>query len=334
MANVNSITRGQFWGTLLACAALLVCANAVVGTLTQHSVSRRILADAQSAGAAQTIALGNSLVRSGFDAEEFSAAQQLRGSQGHALNMAMGASTPSEHLLLLRTALRANHRAELLLYGFYDFQLTDAVSFKFSDMIGNHDLLYYDEPEFARRYYSMSRYDAAGFEIARRLPLLAERGAIWAKVERLRRAISQQGMPSQATNRFGRVADFTLLEAKSQHEFVKHCERASQEPLNAAVLEIIGEAQERHLRIVFVLMPLPPRHVQTFYDAAAWEQYQGHLRELLTKQNVTVVDASRWFPDANKFGDALHLNEEGAKEFSRRLGALCGSVHQANSCGD
>jgi lysophospholipase L1-like esterase len=163
---------------------------------------------------------------------------------------------------------------------------------------------------------------------------LAERGAIWAQVERLRRAISRQGMPRQATNQFGRVADFTLLEAKSQDEFVKHCQRASQNPLNAAVLEIIREAQERHLRVVFVVMPLPPRHVQTFYDAPAWQEYQGHLRELLAKQNIAVVDASRWFADANKFGDALHLNEEGAREFSQRLGALCGNVNQPNSCGN
>ena len=35
----------------------------------------------------------------------------------------------------------------------------------------------------------------------------------WQSAARLRRAISRQGMPSQATNRFGRVVDFTLLEA-------------------------------------------------------------------------------------------------------------------------
>jgi hypothetical protein len=46
------------------------------------------------------------------------------------------------------------------------------------------------------------------------------------------------------------------------------------------------------------------------------------------------VDASRWFADANKFGDALHLNEEGAREFSQRLGALCGNMSQPNFCGN
>ena len=333
MPNANSITRGQFWGTVLVCVTVLVCANTVVGSLTQHSVSRRILADAKSAGSPQTIALGNSLVRSGFNAEEFAAAQQSPGAQSAGLNMAMGASTPAEHLLLLRAALRADDGARLLLYGFYDFQLTDPVSFTFGDMIGNHDLLYYNEPEFARRYYSMSRCDAGGFEIARRFPLLVERGAIWAKVERLRRAISRQGMPSQATNQFGRAADFTLLEASSQDEFAKHCERASQDQLNAPVLEIIREAEDRKLHVVFVLMPLPPRHVQTFYDRREWDEYQRHLHELLAKQNVAVLDASRWFSDADRFGDALHLNEEGAKEFSKRLGTLCGNVSQLNSCG-
>src|SRR6266403_3662432 len=281
MPNANSMTRGQFWGTVLVCVTVLVCANTVVGSLTQHSVSRRILADAKSAGSPQTIALGNSLVRSGFNAEEFAAAQQSPGAQSAALNMAMGASTPAEHLLLLRAALRADDHARVLLYGFYDFQLTEPVLFTFGDMIGNHDLLYYDEPEFARRYYSMSRYDTAGFEIARRVTLLTERGAVWAKVEQRRRAISQQGMPSQATNQFGRVADFTLLEASGQDEFVKHCERASREQLNAPVLEMIREAQERQLRAVLVLMPLPPRHVQTFYDTGGWAEYQRHLHALL-----------------------------------------------------
>src|SRR5258706_1693754 len=87
MANANSITRGQFWGTVLVCAAVLACANAVTARLTQHTVSRRMLADARNSGPAQTIALGNSLVRSAFKAEEFAAAQQSSGVQSTALNM-------------------------------------------------------------------------------------------------------------------------------------------------------------------------------------------------------------------------------------------------------
>jgi len=97
MANANSITRGQFWGKLLVCVAVLACASAVAGTLTQQSVSRRIPADARSAEAAETIALENSLVRSGFNADEFAMALRSPGVHSAASNMAMGgsASTPA-----------------------------------------------------------------------------------------------------------------------------------------------------------------------------------------------------------------------------------------------
>jgi hypothetical protein len=331
MGQQATITRRQFLATLMVCLAVLFAACLVVQRLTAHTVSRRLLAETQGASYAQIIALGNSLMRSGFVPYVFAppAAPQ---SKSPTFNLAMGASTPPEQLLLLRAGLRAMPSARLLLYGFYDFQLTDPVAFASADLIGNHDILYYQEPEFARRFYQMSRYDVAAFEIDRRLPLLAERGAVWGKVELLRRAISQQGMPSEARNQFGRTADFTLLEARNRDEFEQHCATASQAPLNAPVAEIIREAQEKGIRVVFIVMPLPPRHVQLFYDTPSWANYQRHIRQLLAASNVAYLDVSRWIPDAAKFGDALHLSPEGAEEFSRRLGQLCGDP--SRSCGD
>src|SRR5205823_5111571 len=142
---MNSSGR-QFLSAVVVCALMLGGANVIVARLTRHSVSRRILADADNFHAAKTIALGNSLVRSGFIAEEYAAAQP-GGKSDSAINMAMGASSPAEHLLLLRKALQSESQARLLIYGFYDFQLTDPVTFAFGDLTGNHDLLYYDEPE-------------------------------------------------------------------------------------------------------------------------------------------------------------------------------------------
>ena len=37
------------------------------------------------------------------------------------------------------------------------------------------------------------------------------------------------------------------------------------------------------------------------YDTRAWQEYQRYLP---AKQNVAMLDASRWFPDADRFGDA------------------------------
>lgn len=136
----------------------------------------------------------------------------------------------------------------------------------------------------------------------------SERGAVWGKVELVRRAISQQGMPAEARNQFGRAGDVTLLEAKSRDEFEQHCAAASQTTLNAPVAEIIREAQEKGIRVVFIVMLLTPRRVRLSYGATAWASYQQHIRQLLD----------------------LHLSQ-GPEEFSRRLAAaLCSGA--LNSC--
>jgi hypothetical protein len=280
-----------------------------------------MLDEARSTRSAEVIALGNSLMRAGFLPEEF-ADSAGSASKSSAVNLALGASSPVEQLLLLRAELRAQSNAKLLLYGFYDFQLTAPVTFANSDIIGNHDILYYQEPEFARRYFQMSRRDSAAFEITRHFPMLYERGAVWAKVELLRRWLGQQGVPAESRNQFGRAADFTLLEAKDRAQFEKQCAAELQAPLNAPVAEIIRESQEKGIRVVFILMPLPPNHVREFYDAPTWSAYQQHIRQLLEQKNVSYVDASRWVPAEDGFGDALHLSQKGAEQFSRRLASV------------
>jgi len=325
------ITRRQFFVALLVCLAILLAVNRTVQRLTAHTVSRRVLEEARAARSARVIVLGNSLMRAGFLPEVFSGAAGS-ASKSPAVNLALGASSPVEQLLLLRAGLHSVSRPKLLLYGFYDFQLTDPVTFANADIIGNHDILYYQEPAFARRYFQMTRYDSATFEITRHFPMLYERGAVWAKVELLRRSLGQQGMPAESRNQFGRAGDFTLLEARNRDEFEQHCASASRAAFNAPTAEIIRAAQEREIRIVFVVMPLPPKHVRTFYDTAAWHAYQRHIQQLLAVPNVAYLDASRWITDASRFGDALHLTPQGADEFSRRLGAFCSDLKNLDAC--
>lgn len=55
-----------------------------------------------------------------------------------------------------------------------------------------------------------------------RVPLIVERAALWGNVERLRRTLAGFGRPLQATNRFGRVEDFVLLE-QTEEAFRRPC---------------------------------------------------------------------------------------------------------------
>jgi hypothetical protein len=316
-----TLTLGEFLATIAVLLVCLAAVNAAVVRLTRHSLPKQVLARAAASGSYRTLALGNSLIAAGFDAAAFDRGMGTAPTGG-AVNLGLGATAPVEHLLLLRAALRGNVHAETVVYGFYDLQLTQPVRLRTSELFGNHAMLYYDEPKFGEKYFQQSPHDRVEFAVMRQFPMIVERGAIWAKVERFRRTLAEQGMGKQATNRFGNVGDFSLLEAPEIAQFSDDCILASRQELNSAVQEMIREATERGIKTVVVVeMPIHPYHVNTFYRLPAWKTYTGHLREQLGAQHVAFVDASEWIRAEGKFEDHLHLSPEGAAEFSERLGA-------------
>ena len=313
------IAKRQLISAVLVLVAGLVALNVAVSALTRNSVPRQVMRRARQSQAATVVALGNSLVASGFNESAFDSATDLNAPRG-AVNLGLGASTPVEQLLLLRYALAQGMRPQLAIYGFFDFQLTESDKFSIGDMIGNRAMDYYVEPSYGRRFYSLSTHDAIGFQALHVLPMFADRGAIWAKVEILRRAIGQQGLPVQRSNQFGRASDFSLLEARDEQEFRQKCEDSLSQPLSPAVRELLRVAGEAGLPIAVVEMPMRRAHRQMFYDTAGWQQYVAHVRKLLTAVPVTFIDASHWILDDSQFDDPLHLGRSGAQEFSRRLG--------------
>ncbi len=269
------------------------------------------------------IALGNSLVAAGFDETAFDAGAGL-STPGGAANLGLGASAPVEQLLLLRYALSHGLHPRLVVYGFYDFQLTAPDRFAIGDLIGNHSMLYYIEPFYARRFYSLSLHDELQFRAMHSFPMFADRGAIWAKVEILRRAIAQQGMPAQRSNRFGRAADFSLLESDNAEDFRRTCVESMNLPLALPVSELLRQARETGLTIAIVEMPMRRAHRNLFYGTTSWAQYVAHVRTLLEPYGVIYIDANHWIDDDSLFADPLHLSEQGAAQFSQRLGSLLG----------
>ncbi len=103
--------------------------------------------------------------------------------------------------------------------------------------------------------------------------MFADRGAIWAKVEILRRSIAGQGMPQENTNQFGRAADFSLLEPANADAFRKECEAALQLPLAPAISELFRQAHDANMDIVLVEMPMRQAHRAQFYETKWWTEY-------------------------------------------------------------
>jgi hypothetical protein len=303
-------------GTLLLVGAL----DLAVGMSTKHSIARRLMAHARESTGAQVVGLGNSLMVGGFVEASIASSMQLDSRHG-AVNLAMGSTSPVEHLLALRYGLQHGIRPRTVVYGFFDFQLTHPVEFSTSELIGNHAMLYYVEPEYARRFYRLSFHDRVEFQIMRHFELFVDRSAVWRHVELVRRALAQQGMPPEQENSMGRAVDFRILEYPSASAFISECGRASHNPLIPPIREIALQSEAAGANVYFVEMPMPPDHVRMFYDQPPWSAgYRMHLEQMIGELGAHYIDASHWMPDEISFHDPVHLNSEGAQGFSRRLG--------------
>jgi hypothetical protein len=317
------LTVRKFAFTAAVLLAGLLAMNLVFAFLTRNSVPRRVMRRTRGSESATVLALGNSLVASGFDTTAFDVGAGLAAPRA-SVNLGLGATSPVEHLLLLRYALAHGMRPCLVVYGFYDFQLTDPGVFTTSDLIGNNAMVYYVEPFYARWFLTLSFHDAIEFRVMQLFPMLADRGAAWAKIEILRRDLAQQGMPLERNNQFGRASDFSLLEAASAEDFRRQCESSMKLPLAPAVTELLRQASSAGATTAVVEMPMRQAHRSQFYDTACWSQYVTRIGNLLKPYRANFTDASVWMQNDSLFEDPLHLSAAGAEEFSRRLGSTLG----------
>jgi hypothetical protein len=304
---------------------LLIALDRAVARSSQNTVPRALMARVRESTDAKALALGNSLVGVGFIETSFDAGWDSDGRM-RSINLGMGGSSAVEQLLMLRYALRQGIQPRVVVFGFFDFQLTHPLEYSTGDLIGNRAMLYYLEPEYARTLYHLSLHDRAEFEFMRHFELFADRGQVWQRVELFRRALGQQGMPAEKTNSMGRAVDFAMLEYPSAPAFIAECGRASRNPLIPSVYEIALQASAAGSKVYFIQMPMPPEHVQLFYDQPEWAGYRAHLQDMLGGLGATYVDASHWIPEETAFADPLHLTYAGAQQFSRRLGEYLRNV--------
>ena len=309
----------NFLVSLGLAAGILVAFNLFVQHFARNSIPRRLVRQIDATAGITHLALGNSLIAAGFDPSVFEAS--MAPAPVVAFNAGLGASGTVEQLMILQRALRDASTVKVVIYGFFDFQLTEAPSATLTDFFGNRAVAFYLDPGLALRSYQMSPSDRFEFDLVRHVPMVVERAGIWANVERMRREMGEVGMPRADTNRFGRVADFALLEAHSPTEFASNCERLTDQNagLSQPVLEMISDAHARGAQVVIVEMPMHPYHQSHFYALSAWDKYRDHLRKLVEARHATYLSAAEWIEDANEFADHLHLTPVGAKDFSARL---------------
>jgi hypothetical protein len=267
------------------------------------------------------IFLGNSLVEAGCNPSVFQAAWPYARSAPHAFNLALGATSPVEHYLLLNRAMQKGERIRYVIYGFFDDQLVAPVAGAFSDLVGNRALSL-DFPREAARFYSQKAWvKQCQLSLLRDIPMVAERYSLWAKVERLRRTLEGIGMPKRRTTRYGRADDFAALEPRDQAAFDQRCRKALAEKagFSPAISAILSLVNSHGAKVVFVEMPMPSRHRRIFYSSKAWLELRNYLQTLAARERAVYLPASDWVTNDDNFEDATHLSERGAEFFSARL---------------
>jgi hypothetical protein len=307
--------RRRDWAVQVAVAlAVLVAANVAILRMASNSVPRQLLRKAEQAERATDLFLGNSTMAAGLDEAAFAAGAPGR----RALNLGMGSSSSVEHYLIFRQ--QGKHVGSAVYYGFLDRQLTDDPVGGWDTLVGNRAMAYYLEPDVAFPFFERgSPLRGRALRLVGWVPALVERYAIWAKVELMRRHLGEIGMPPKATGQFGRLEDFALLE-EDPATFEHRCEQATARrvPLAGPVAALLQLARERGSKAYVVEMPMPPGHRRFYYQSPAWQAYREHVKALVRDAGAIYVPAADWIGE-DGFADHLHLDAEGARDFSRRL---------------
>jgi hypothetical protein len=316
--------RKSFFVSALVATALFALLNLAVLAAARNTIPRQIARNIERTPGLNCLALGGSLVQSGFDASVFDAGLFDAGHAGViALNAGLGSSYPVEHLLLLRHGFQKRSGLTCAMYGFCDLQLMEPPRTSLHELIGNRAMLYYFEPAVAASYYGWPLGDRLTFHLTRLFPAIEERGIIWAKLEKFRRRLGALGLPAQETNQFGRVQDFALMEPPSVERFARECEQAveARRDLSRPILDMIRLSREHGARMTMIEMPMSASHVERYYRTPAWQHYRSYLQNLLASHGADYVNASDWVQDDRLFADHLHLSPQGSVVFSQKLAA-------------
>jgi len=246
----------RFGRSGLVLLAVLVLANVLIHLASHRTQHGRMLSRLELIPPdTECLFICNSLMEAGCDAATFE--------ERHIkiANLALGGTSPLEHYLILRQAYRRPIHPRLIIYGFMDDQLSSSVEGDWHDLTGNRALSYYFPGDAASLLEPASRLKTWQLQVVSHIPMLAERSSLWAKVERVRRALGDLGLKQKKADRFGRAEDFAALESRDTKSFCNRCRGIIQgkHSFSPAVEALMQLAHEHGASVVLVEMPLPLR---------------------------------------------------------------------------
>ena len=292
-------------------AAGLVMLNFGITVIERNNPTRILAARLQKASNNDYLFLGNSLIAAGIDTDV------CKKQQVTCMNAGIGSTQSSEHAAIAQEAITSGVRGKLI-YGFMDLTLSESAELGWK---GNRAVAFQlknvDIPE-SYGLNSLSRYE---FILRQNIPLLTYQDSLWAKVERVRRVLSDKSLKRKSvTNTFGRADDFSALEDGSAERFAARVRKAMAKTslLCPEVMRLLNTAAKDGREVVFVVMPMPAKHRNAYYRTSDWQAYLDRLATELDALGARLVNMDEMALDSD-FSDAVHLSPSGATAFTEFL---------------
>lgn len=292
-------------------AAGLVVLNVGITFIERNNPARILTARLQKASNNDYLFLGNSLIAAGIDTDVCTK-QRLK-----CMNAGIGSTQSSEHAAIAQESIASGVRGKLI-YGFMDLNLSESPELGWK---GNRaiafQLKHVNIPE-SYNLKGLSRYE---FILRQNVPLLTYQDSLWAKVERVRRVLSDKSLKRKSvTNTFGRADDFSALEDGSAERFAARVRKAMAQTslLCPEVIQLMTAAAKDGREVVFVVMPMPAKHRNAYYRTSEWQAYLDRLATELDALGARLVNMDEMALDSD-FSDAVHLSPSGATAFTEFL---------------
>lgn len=295
----------------LSLVAGLVVLNIGIVVLERNNPARALARRLQQKSDNDYIFVGNSLIAAGID-NATCEKQSLK-----CFNAGIGSTQTSEHAAIAEEAIATGIHGKLV-YGFMDLALSESPE---PGWKGNRAIAFHLKTVKIPESYGLSAVSGYEFTVRKYIPVLTYQDSLWAKVERIRRILADKTLRKKtATNTFGRASDFSALEDGSSERFAARVRKAmsNNSLLCPEVMRLLNAAAKDGREAVFVVMPMPSKHRESYYRTPEWQAYLDRLATELDALGARLVNMDEMALDSD-FSDAVHLSPTGATAFTEFL---------------
>jgi len=285
--------------------------NFGIAIIERNNPARILSARLQKASNNDYLFLGNSLIAAGIDTDV------CKKQQVTCMNAGIGSTQSSEHAAIAQEAIASGVRGKLI-YGFMDLTLSESPELGWK---GNRAVAFQLKNVDIPESYGLKGLSTYDFILRRNIPLLTYQDSLWAKVERVRRVLSDKSLKRKSvTNTFGRTDDFSALEDGSSERFAARVCKAMTKTslLCPEVMRLLNAAAKDGREVVFVVMPMPAKHRNAYYRTPDWQSYLDRLATELDALGARLVNMDEMAVPSD-FSDAVHLSPTGATAFTEFL---------------